>query len=124
MPLAISAHEAMIDASRTKDGDKAYEAVKAALNHAFSHIRVATERGHTRTMFTVMPEVHGFAPAHATGAAREVASALQRKGFRVTSVSARDLLIAWGKPQEPSRRGREPAQARIAPEDLWRFEPQ
>ena len=119
MPLAISAHEARLNASRTQDADTAYEAVTTALNHAFSHVRVATENGHTRTMFTLLPDYHGIKPIHGAQAAREVASALKRKGFRVTPVSPLDMLIVWGDTQNRSKRGRA---APVAPEDLWRFE--
>lgn len=114
----ISAHEARRKASRTQDADRAYAAVSAALRHAYSRISAASENGANRTMFTVMPEFHGFNSLHATQAAREVAEALRRKGYSVTTMSPTDILISWAEGTASKR----PPSERVAPDDEWRFQ--
>ena len=119
----ISAHEARTKSLRSKDADLAYAAVTAVLKHACARIDAASERGATSTMFTVMPELHGFNGAHAARAAREIAITLLRKGFDVTRITPTELHISWTerKPAHTSKR-RDPRAPQVAPEDAWRFE--
>ena len=117
----ISAHEARLAASRTRDADHTYSAVSAVLQHASSRIAATSERGEDRTMFTVMPDFHGFNAAHAAEAAREVARALRRRGYKVTALSATDLLISWAVEERRAPREGEGRGGRVAAEDAWRF---
>lgn len=123
MPSVISAHEARLNASRSKDADNAYAAVSAALQHASSRVGAASERGHTSTMFTVLPEFHGFNGVHAVQVAREVRHALQRKGYHVTAKSATDLYISWAAAdnKKRSKSCKVAEVSEVDPEDAWRF---
>ena len=132
MSSVISAHEARLKAARTPDADRAYAAVSTTLRHAYARVRVASDRGESSVMFTVMPEFHGFNGVHGPQAAREVAVALRRKGFKVVSMSAADMLISWhaeetGRSHKADSKRAERKGGRggdqIAEEDLWRFGP-